>query len=385
MFISNKMNLRIPGPTPIPPEVQSAMQQPMIGHRSEEASKLIHRISERLKPLFGTTQAPLIFTSSGTSVLEAAVINTIQPNEEALVVVTGVFGDRFTKILAEYGAIVRRLDVEWGKTPTTEKLTSTLQQYPNIKAVFFTHCETSTGVLNPINKLTPIVKANSDALIIVDAVSSLGAVPFAMDAWGVDITVTGSQKAMMLPAGLAFAAISEHAWKIIEANNNPKFYLDFIRYRDNLDKGTTPFTPAVSLLFGLDAALSLMEQEGLENIFKRHEIMKQLTRASLTALGLPLMTNEADGSPTVTSVYQEDGVWESETVRSHLKKMGIVIAGGQQHLKGKIFRIGHMGYCDPLDLLPVLSAIEISLKKQNYPITLGTALQAAEEVLLKYV
>jgi aspartate aminotransferase-like enzyme len=384
MFITNKVNLRIPGPTPIPPSVQAAMSQPMIGHRSNEASALIKRVSERLKPFFGTVESPLIFTGSGTSVLEAAVVNTIQPDEEVLVVVTGVFGDRFAKILTEYGAFVRRLDVEWGRTPTPEELTSRLQQHPNLKAVFFTQCETSTGVLNPIDILSPLVKKHSDALVIVDAVSSLGAVPFEMDTWNVDITVAGSQKAFMIPAGLAFAAVSPKAWSIIEKNNNPKFYLDFKRYRENLSKGTTPFTPAVSLIFGLDAALELLETEGMTQVFHRHEGMKKLTRAAISALSLPLMTSEEDASPTVTSVYGTDG-WDSEILRSDLKKMGIVIAGGQQHMKGKIFRIGHMGYCDPFDILPVLSAIEISLKKQNVELRLGTAVQAAEEVLSQYV
>lgn len=380
MFIANKINLRIPGPTPIPPAVQAAMNKPMIGHRSNEASTLIKKISERLKPFFGTTESPLLFTGSGTSVLEAAVINTVQPKEEALVVVTGVFGDRFTKILTEYDVTVRRLDVEWGKTPNPNAVKNILEQYPNIKAVFFTHCETSTGVLNPIENLAAVVREQSDALIIVDAVSSLGAVPFEMDQWGVDITVAGSQKALMIPAGLAFAAISQKAWQVIENNKNPKFYLDFKRYRDNLIKGTTPFTPAVSLLFGLGAALELLEQEGLPQVFKRHEVMKEMTRNAIRALSLPLMTSDEDASPTVTSVYQADG-WDSETIRSDLKNMGIVIAGGQQHLKGKIFRIGHMGYCDPLDIVPVLTAIEISLKKQKVSVTLGTAIQAAEEVL----
>ncbi|MCH5584296.1 alanine--glyoxylate aminotransferase family protein [Shimazuella sp. AN120528] len=384
MFIANKINLRIPGPTPIPPAVQAAMNKPMIGHRSGEASTLINEVSERLKPFFGTNEPPLLFTGSGTSVLEAAVINTVQPKEEAIVVVTGVFGDRFAKILTEYGVTVKRLDVEWGKTPEPEAVKNMLKQNPNAKAVFFTQCETSTGVLNPIDKLAPIVKEHSDALVIVDAVSSLGAVPFEMDQWGVDITVAGSQKALMIPAGLAFAAVSQKAWKVIEENKNPKFYLDFRRYRDNLIKGTTPFTPAVSLLFGLDASLELLEQEGLPKIFKRHEVMKEMTRSAIRALSLPLMTSDQDASPTVTSVYQADG-WNSESLRSDLKNMGIVIAGGQQHLKGKIFRIGHMGYCDPLDVLPVLSAIEISLKKQNVALSFGTAIQAAEEVLSTYV
>jgi aspartate aminotransferase-like enzyme len=384
MFIANKINLRIPGPTPIPPAVQAAMNKPMIGHRSNEASTLIKKVSESLKPFFGTTESPLLFTSSGTSVLEAAVINTVQPKEEALVVVTGVFGDRFTKILTEYDVTVRRLDVEWGKTPDPDDVKNMLKQYPNIKAVFFTQCETSTGVLNPIQKLAAVVKEQSDALIIVDAVSSMGAVPFEMDQWGVDITVAGSQKAFMIPAGLAFAAVSQKAWQVIETNNNPKFYLDFKRYRDNLIKGTTPFTPAVSLLFGLEAALELLEEEGLPQVFKRHEVMKEMTRSAIRALSLPLMTSDEDASPTVTSVSQSDG-WNSETVRSDLKKMGIIIAGGQQHLKGKIFRIGHMGYCDPLDIIPVLTALEISLKKQNVSLSLGTAIQAAEEVLSTYV
>lgn len=384
MFIANKINLRIPGPTPIPPAVQAAMNKPMIGHRSNEASTLIKEISERLKPFFGTIESPLLFTGSGTSVLEAAVINTVQPKEEALVVVTGVFGDRFTKILTEYDVTVRRLDVEWGKTPDPDAVKNILEQHPNIKAVFLTQCETSTGVLNPIEKLAAVVREQSDALIIVDAVSSMGAVPFEMDQWGIDITVAGSQKAFMIPAGLAFAAVSQKAWQIIEKNKNPKFYLDFKRYRDNLIKGTTPFTPAVSLLFGLGAALELLEQEGLPQVFKRHEAMKEMTRSAIRALSLPLMTSDEDASPTVTSVYQADG-WDSEKIRSDLKNMGIVIAGGQQHLKGKIFRIGHMGYCDPLDIVPVLTAIEISLKKQNVSLNLGTAIQAAEEVLSTYV
>jgi aspartate aminotransferase-like enzyme len=384
MFIADKIHLRIPGPTPIPPAVQAAMNKPMIGHRSQEASTLINNVSKRLKPFFGTEQTPLLFSSSGTSVLEAAVVNTVQPGEEVLVVVTGVFGDRFAKIATEYGAVVRRLDIPWGQAAKSSDLQQALKKFPNVKAIFLTQCETSTGVLNPIGELSKTAREHTDALIIVDAVSSLGAVEFAMDNWGVDITVAGSQKAFMLPAGLAFAAISKRAWNVIETNANAKFYLDFKRYRDSIAKGTTPFTPAVSLLFGLDAALTMLEQEGLTNIFTRHKRMQQMTRSAMRALDLPLMANDEDASPTVTSIRAAEN-WDSEVVRSDLKKMGIVVAGGQQHLKGNIFRIGHMGYCDPLDLLPVFAAIELSLKKQHVPITLGTALQAAEEVLATYV
>lgn len=374
------LHLRIPGPTPIPPEVQQAMSQPMLGHRSQACSAIIRDASERLKLIFGTSEQPLIFTSSGTSVLEAAVINTLSAGDEALVVVTGAFGDRFAKIIDQYGFTLHRLDVEWGKACDPDQLREALEKHPKTKAVFFTYCETSTGVLNPIQALTETVKQHSDALVIVDGVSCLGAVPCEMDQWGVDIMITGSQKALMLPPGLAFAAVSQRAWDIIEQNPTPRFYLDLRSYRDKLKNDTTPFTPAVSLLFGLSASLGLIEQEGFEQTIQRHELMKEMTRAAIRALGLELMTRDEDASPTVTSIHGGGQAWSSEAIRKELAKINVVVAGGQQHLKGKIFRIGHMGYCQPLDVCTVISAVEYACVKAGVPIEIGQGVKAAQEV-----
>lgn len=374
------LHLRIPGPTPIPPRVAQAMNQPMIGHRSKECSTMIHDLSERLKPIFGTKQKPLILTSSGTSALEAAVVNTLSPGDEAMVVVTGAFGDRFAKIIQKYGFHLHRVDIEWGKACDPEQLQQALKKYPQTKAVFFTYCETSTGVLNPIQSLTEVVRTHSDALVIVDGVSCLGAVPSQMDHWGVDIMITGSQKAMMLPPGLAFTAVSERAWKVIENNQTPRFYLDLQSYREKLEQDTTPFTPAVSLLFGLSASLSLIEEEGLSQTIQRHELMKEMARAGVRALGLQLMTTDQDASPTVTSIYGGGEEWSSEDLRKELANIEVVVAGGQQHLKGQIFRIGHMGYCQPLDVCTVLSALEYGLKKIGVPFEPGQGLKAALEV-----
>lgn len=385
MTFSAKFHLRIPGPTPIPPRVQQAMNQPILGHRSQESSRLIYECSQRLKPIFGTVQDPLILTSSGTSALEAAVINTLAPGDEALVIVTGAFGDRFTKIIDRYGYTLHRLDIEWGKACQPEQLRVALQEHPQTKAVFVTYCETSTGVLNPLKDLAKIVKTYSQALFIVDGVSCLGAVPCQMDKWGLDLVVTGSQKALMLPPGLAFVAVSERAWKIIEQNQTPRFYLDLLSYRNNLIKSTTPYTPAVSLLFGLAEALCMLEEEGLEQTFQRHELLMKMCRAGVHALGLTLMTNAQDASPTVTSIYGGDKLWSSEDLRKKLKQLQVYVAGGQQHLKGQIFRIGHMGYCDVLDLLTVLGALEISLNQIGVSIQLGSGVKAAQEVYLQHV
>ncbi|TCP69873.1 pyridoxal-phosphate-dependent aminotransferase family protein [Baia soyae] len=385
MTFSEKFHLRIPGPTPIPSRVQQAMNQPIFGHRSPEATQLILECSQQLKPIFGTEQDPLILTSSGTSALEAAVINTLSPGDEALVIVTGAFGDRFAKIVERYGFTLHRLDIEWGKACRPEQLQAALQQHPKTKAVFVTYCETSTGVLNPIQELSQVVRTHSEALFIVDGVSCLGAVPCQMDDWGLDIVVTGSQKALMLPPGLAFIAVSERAWGEIEQNQTSSFYLDLLRYRDSLSQNTTPYTPAVSLLLGLKEALCMLEEEGLEQVFKRHELLMNMCRAGVQSLGLTLMASDQDSSPTVTSIYGGAEAWSSEDVRKHLKQLRVLVAGGQQHLKGQIFRIGHMGYCDSLDVLTALSALEIALIQAGASVSLGSGVKAAQEVYLNHV
>ncbi|RFA33181.1 aminotransferase [Virgibacillus dokdonensis] len=374
--------LRIPGPTPIPPSVERAMAQPMIGHRGQEMKELLKIVKEKLKPIFGTKEDVLIYTASGTAALETAVVNTVQPEEEVLVIVTGAFGERFTKICDEYHIEAHKYLVPWGEAADPKQLATLLQQHPNVKAVFATFCETSTAVLNPIKQLAEVVHNESQALFIVDGVSCIGGAETKMDKWGLDVVVTGSQKAMMLPAGLAFIAASKRAWDVIEKNPHARFYLDMRRYRLKLQEDSTPFTPAVSLLQGLKQALTLVEEEGLENIFYRHEMMKNMTREAFKALSIPLLTTDKNASPTVTAVKPQD--FAAEDLRKIVKNdFGLTLAGGQQHLKGQIFRIGHMGYCSPADVLQVISIIEIGLQQIGKHVELGTGVQAAQAAYLK--
>lgn len=383
-MFKEKIILRIPGPTPIPPRVQQAMNRPMIGHRSGQFSQILSDVAEKIKPVFGTAQQVYVLAGSGTSALEMSVVNTLQAGDEAIVTISGAFGERFAKICERYQIKVHRLEVAWGEAITPELLQDFLVQHPMAKAVFATYCETSSGVLNPIPELSQVVKTHSNALFIVDAVSCLGAVPCEMDEWGLDIVVTGSQKAFMLPTGLAFIAVSEQAWKRIEQITPQAFYLDLKAYRKSMAEQTTPYTPAVSLVFGLEEVVAMLDEEGLPQVFARHELMKKMTRAAMKALGLPLMTADAYASPTVTSVDPGD-LFNGEELRKILRtKYNVIIAGGQQHLKGKIFRIGHMGYCDPQDMLTVISLIEISLQQIGYETTLGAGVRAAQEVLIQH-
>ncbi|MFS0688394.1 alanine--glyoxylate aminotransferase family protein [Sporosarcina sp. 179-K 8C2 HS] len=381
-MLQDQQYLRIPGPTPIPPSVQRAMAQTMIGHRGQETSELLRSIKPRLKKVFGTEQDVLIVTGSGTSGLEAAVVNAVKPLDEVLVIVTGAFGARFVKICEAYGIRVHTYEVEWGKAFDPIEIKEYLQSFPKISAVFATYCETSTGVMNPIHELAAAVNEVSDALIIVDGVSCVGGVETRMDDWGIDIMVTGSQKAFMLPAGLMFIAVSERAWDVIHSNPNRGFYLDLTKYRDDLAKDTTPFTPALSLLFGLDQALAMMDKEGLEIVYGRHSLMKEMTREAFRALGIPLLTNDEDASDTVTAVQPED--FDAEEFRKVIKKeFGLSVAGGQERLKGKIFRIGHMGYCSPADVLQTLAMIELGLIKSGKSIELGRGVAAAQRIYLE--
>ncbi|MBP2256848.1 pyridoxal-phosphate-dependent aminotransferase family protein [Virgibacillus alimentarius] len=374
--------LRIPGPSPIPPSIQRAMSQPMIGHRGIETKELLQRIKPKLSPVFGTEQDVLIITGSGTSGLEAAVVNTAQAGDDVLVIVTGAFGDRFAKICESYQLNVHRLDITWGDAVQPEIVKDYLKNNPQIKAVFSTYCETSTGVLNPIREISNVVHENSKALMVVDGVSCVGGVETKMDEWGVDVFVTGSQKAMMLPAGLTFIAVSERAWEVIEENQQPRFYLDLNKYRKSLNEASTPFTPGLSLLFGLEQALALMEKEGLAQVFQRHQIMMEMTRNAFKALDIPLLTSDATASPTVTAIQPED--FDGEMLRKQVKQeFGLELAGGQQHLKGKIVRIGHMGYCSPADVIQTIGLMELGLRKLGKDVTLGQGVAAAQECYLK--
>ncbi len=374
--------LRIPGPTPIPPSVQSAISKPMIGHRGKETTELLQRIKPRVRKLFGTDQDILMLAGSGTAGLEASVVNVVDEDEEVLVVVTGAFGDRYAKICEKLNINTHRLDVTWGEAANPEEIKAYLQKSPQIKAVFMTHCETSTGVLNPVGAISEKVNEVSDALIIVDSVSSLGGVATKMDDWGADIIVTGSQKAMMLPPGLTLISVSDRAWDAIEKNNRGRFYFDLQTYRKNIEKDGVPYTPPVPLLQGLEQALHLIESEGLEEVYRRHEVMKDMTRAAMKALNVPLLSTDEYASPTVTAV--KPATFNAEDMRKFVKQhFNMSLAGGQQHLSGKVFRIGHMGYCSPAEVLQVISVIEIALKSLGESITLGSGMKSAQEVLAK--
>ncbi len=380
-MLADQQILRIPGPSPIPPSVQRAMSQPMIGHRGQNTSDMLRRIMPKLKRIFGTSQEVAIITASGTAGLEAAVVNVVKPGDVVLVIVTGAFGDRFTSICKAYNISYQRIDVEWGKALNPDAIKSYVQEHPEIKAIFSTYCETSTGVLNPIKELREAVQQVSEALIVVDGVSCVGGVETKVDQWGIDVMVTGSQKALMLPAGLTFVAASARAWDVIGQNEQPRFYLDLKKYRENLLKDTTPFTPALSLLFGLEQALNLIDEEGLDEVYKRHTLMMEMTRGAFHALEIPLLSSDADGSPTVTAVKPDD--FDAEEFRKILKKeFGLSIAGGQGHLTGKIVRIGHMGYCSPADVLQIIGMVEIGLVLIGKEIVLGKGTAAAQKIYL---
>ncbi|WP_026039052.1 pyridoxal-phosphate-dependent aminotransferase family protein [Sporolactobacillus vineae] len=384
MFL-DQTYLFTPGPTPIPNRVNAAMAQPMIGHRSPDFSALFEDVANRLKPVFGTTHPVLALTSSGTSALEAAVVNTVSEGDEAVVIVAGSFGDRLASIAEKYGVHVHRLNIEWGKACAPDQLETFLDGLAGtqIKAVFATFNETSTGVLNPIHELGEVVGCRTDALFIVDGVSCIGAVPVDMAADRIDLLVTSSQKALMLPPGLAFVAFSDRGLRAIQECTAPRFYLDLNRYAASFEKQkSTPFTPAVSLLAGAREVCTMIEEEGWENVIRRHRLLRDMIRAGIRELGLPLLTSEADASPTVTAVKPEQ-IAAPDIQKALKKDFSITIAGGQKKLKGKIFRIGHMGYCTPFDVLKVLTALELTLAKFGAEPRLGAAVKKAEEVWMK--
>lgn len=374
--------LRIPGPTPVPPSVQQAMTKQMIGHRGKETKELIQRIRPMVQKVFGTKEEVIMIAGSGTAALETAVVNLASEGDEVLVVITGSFGDRFVKLCETYGLTTHKIEVEWGKALDPDVVKAFLLENPAIKAVYVTFCETSTGVINPIEAVSKVIHENSNALVVVDGVSCVGAVPTEMDKWGIDVLATGSQKAFMLPPGLALLSLSERAWDVVATNKQPRFYLDLSTYKKNMEADGTPYTPALSIMYGLEQALQLLEDEGLENVYARHAVMKDMVRAAFKALNLPLLTSDEDASETVTAVKPEH--FDAEEFRKVLKnQFNLSIAGGQNHLSGHIFRVGHMGYCAPADVLQYLSLIELALVQLDQDITLGQGIKAAQEVYLQ--
>lgn len=375
--------LRHPGPTPIPKKVQLAMAHDIYSHRSGDFVELYREINKRVKPLFGTKQDIILLPSGGTAALEAAAVNTVSPGEDVVVITIGAFGDYFVEICEKYNFNVHKLAIEWGKACTEEMLTEFLKPLNSIKAVFVTYNETSTGILNPIDKLAKVVHAHTDALFIVDGVSCIGGAPAEMDEWGIDILVTGSQKAMMLPPGLSLVSVSEKAWKAIEENKTPSYYLNLLSYRNWAEKGMTPNTPAITLIYGLAVVCDLIEEEGFDQTIARHALMRDMVRAAMKSLNIELLTSDEFASPTITTILTPEGL-DLDNYLKHLKKeYHLDLAGGLGHLQGKVFRFGHMGYCFPSDVLQAVSLMEAGLQDFNYSFEPGAGIKAAQKVFLK--
>lgn len=338
----------------------------MVNHRGRQFADLIKRVAARLKEFFRTDNDVLILSASGTGGLESAVVNTLAPGDKVLAVSIGAFGDRFAAIAETYGAEVVMLAYEWGQAARPEDVRRALEKDGDVKAILVTHNETSTGVTNPLEEIAGIAR-EFDKLLLVDAISSLGAVPVDVDGWGLDVVVTGSQKGWMVPPGLAFVSMSERAWKAYETAKAPRFYFDLGRHRDALARGQTPWTPTVSIFFGLDVALERMAEEGLERIFARHARIGRLTREGVKSLGLELLcADERFASDTVTAVKCPDGV-DVGALRNLLEdEYGVVLAGGQAKLSGKIFRIGHLGLVEEDDIRQTLQALAQALPRVGY-------------------
>jgi len=357
------MQLRIPGPTPCPDEVLKACGRQMINHRGKEFGEMQHRITPKLQQCFQTKNDLLILTTSGTGGLESAVVNMLSPGDKVLGVSIGIFGDRFADCAKVYGAEVMPLKYEWGQAVDPADVRKALKDNPGIKAVLVTHNETSTGTTNPLKDIASVVK-EAGKLILVDAVSSMSSIDVQVDAWNLDVVVTGSQKGWMVPPGLAFVSISEEGWKAHAQAKMPRFYFDYTRAKKFIPDGQTPWTPAVSIYFALDVALDMMLKEGLQNIFARHARVADKVRKWVKSKGLELLVaDEKNASNTVTAVKAPadmDVPKFNSTLRDEFK---VVIAGGQGGMKGKVFRIGHLGYVTEKDMDEVLAAMDKALPK----------------------
>lgn len=357
------MNLRIPGPTPLPPEVMAVLQHAMIDHRGPEFAAIQRRIVGKLQEVFNTKNDMLLFTSSGTGGLEAAVANTISPGDPVLAFSAGSFGDRLADLAQGYGASLTKIEFEWGGAIDPDRVAGELRAHPKTKAVLVTHNETSTGVLHPLKEIANTVRANSDAVLIVDAVSSLGAVEVQTDTWGIDVMATASQKAWMCPPGLAMVSVSQRAWQANKTARSPRFYFDFAEAKKWMEKGQTPFTPAISVYFALDEALKMMSAEGLANVYARHARVAELTRKLALDLGFTLFGDPHHTSPTVTALNVPSGI-EADALRKAAREdYDLVIGGGQEKLKGKIIRIGHLGYVHEEDIRSAMSALGQAMAK----------------------
>ena len=356
----------IPGPTPVPEKVLQALSKHPIGHRSKEFQELVASTTKNLQWLHQTQNDVLTITGSGTAAMEAEIINTLSKGDKVICGENGKFGERWVKVAEEYGLEVIKISSKWGTALNPEEFKKILEQdkHKDIKAVILTHSETSTGVINDLETISSYIRAHNTALSIVDCVTSLGACNVPVDEWQLDIVASGSQKGYMIPPGLSFIAMSQKAWKATEKSDLPKFYLNLKSYRKSLLNNSNPYTPAVNLVFALDEALKMMREEGLDNIFFRHNKHKLAMSNAIKALNLKLFADEKHLSPSITAIKTEG--MDAEEFRKIIKNnFDILLAGGQDHLKGKIFRVGHLGYINDRDIISVITAIGLTLYEKN--------------------
>ncbi len=376
-----KKRIYSPGPVDVSPETSLEMAKPILHHRAPEFTPILKEVFEGLKYVFQTSGDVLVFTSSGTGAMEGSVSNILNPGDKAICVRGGKFGERWSQLVSTYGGVPVDIDVEWGKAVDPQLIADHLAKDPTIKAVYLQASETSTGAAHPVKEIADVVKGYSDTLIVVDGITAVGVMDIPTDKWGLDIVIGGSQKAWRLPPGLSFASVSDKAWAAVEKCTQPRYYFDWAKERKGIAKLSTAYTPAVSLIIGLRHVLGEIREEGLESVFARCASYAEATRQAMQALGLGLFAPDSP-SDSITAVLAPEGMDAQAIVKNLREKYGITIAGGQDHAKGKIFRLSHMGYLDALDMVTCVAAVEMTLRDLGHPVELGTGVRAAEEILV---
>jgi aspartate aminotransferase-like enzyme len=379
-----KRFLLTPGPTPVPPEVLAALSEPVIHHRAPRFTEILTEVVAGLKYVYQTANDVLVFAASGTGAMESAVVNLVNPGDTVIVASVGNFGERWLKLTRQWGAEVVALEYEWGTKADPADIERALAEHPEAKAVYAQFSETSTGVVNDIRAIGAIV-AKTPAILVVDAISGLGATDLKSDEWGVDVCVAGSQKALMVPPGLAYVAVSEKAWKVVEGATQPRFYFDWVAARKKMtgDSAQTPYTPAVSLMVAQNVAIGLIRDEGLECVFERHRVLGRACKEGVKALGIELFGPDDPEANSVTACKVPAGVDGGRITKVARDKYGVWLAGGQGKLKGQIFRFGHCGYFGASDILVGLGVVEMVLAELGYDVAFGAGVGAAERVLMK--
>jgi serine---pyruvate transaminase len=382
--LPEKRYLVTPGPTPVPPEVLAATAQPMIHHRGPDFRATLARVIERLQQVFSTGNELLTFTSAGTGVMESALQNLTSPGDRVLVVSHGYFGERFAALADVHGCDLTHLRYAWGETPSADEVGDKLDEMGGARAVFLTHSDTSTGVVSDMRSIAERLNG-TDAIVVVDAISSLAAVPLETDAWALDVVITSSHKALMCPPGLAFASVSPRAFQAARSATAPRYYFDWERTRAAQEKGENPFSPAISLYLGLDVALAMILAEGLESAFERHVRLGRACRAGVKAMGLELFSPDEDRAAVVTAIRMPADVDGQAVVLSMRERSGVTIIGGQGELRGKIVRIGHIGYVDVFDVTTALAALEVAMVEAGADVERSAAVTAALEAFAEPV